>query len=187
MLPLEKLAKALDGEPESMLGRPCVFNLIGLGEVDCTTSDQMEHDVLAALDDKVLLELARLALGGPVVDGDRVSVRDRAGDCRALACAQAMRFGEGFEEVQGYFTVNHYFFEGAVGEGGVQANLLLGEVVGDFLPDVPGDYEAVGMTGDQIHSVNAQEIDQYGGIRHDDNCLPLPAHSLALLRTRSFS
>ena len=51
--------------------------------------------------------------------------------------------------------------------GGRESLLLIGIPVGYLIGDVIGDDEGVGVPGNQIHPVDAQEVHQHRRIRHN--------------------
>ncbi len=146
----------------------------------------MKNDVLAPKNYEVSFQLPRLPRSRTVINGNRVVVGDGQCDRRAFTRSQAPRFAERPEESQCDVARYRHLLENPGSKSNFQPSLLFRIVLGDLLDHVIGDHEAMRMARDQIHSVDAQKIDEHGGIRDNDNRLTAFAHWYASLRACSF-
>lgn len=170
-----------------MVSSPRFLNSIRFSEIYLSRTNVMNDDVLASENNEVSLQFPRLPRCRTIINGNCVVVGNGQRDRRAFTRTQAPCFAEHPKKCECFVTRHRHQLENPGGKSNFQASLLFRVVFGDFLDDVICDHEAMRMARDQVHPVDAQKIDEYGGIRDNDNRLTDFAHRYASLRACRFS
>src|ERR1700761_3023381 len=149
--------------------RPRVFNNVSRGNVKPAGSDEGEHHIDWFHNLHLFAYLANFPLHSPIViNGDGILSVDRNGERGTLSCAESFSGTQSQKEL-------HFF--GIDDRTGVQKPRCYGTLIASSLFGVSARDLHVYMVGGkkplwvetyEVHSINAEEIDENGCIRHDD-------------------
>ena len=173
-----EISEAFQPEPESVPGRQFVLDAVRLDNVEQTLADHGDHEVPCRKEAQRPIGTPSLYRRSAVVNCQYVPPVYRHCDGRALSCSQASRCRQRSEESDLLGPRDTLLGKRARVDGGRESLLLIGIPVGYLVSDVIGDDELVGVPGNQIHPVDAQEIHQHRRIRHN-HCRRRPSHETA--------
>lgn len=148
--------------------RPFVLYVIGILDAKQVLADHRYDQVLRCRDAERRSETTCQPVGDTVINGQRISTLYCDGNRGTFACAQASGGGQGGEEAEFFRGGNVNEGQGPGIERGSEASLLIGISVRYFVGDMVGGEEGMGMVGDEIDPVDAQEVDQDRGVGDDD-------------------
>ena len=156
-----EVPEAVELESESVLVRPFVLDAVRLDDVEQTFADHGDHEVPCRKNTQRSICTPRLQSRSAVVNCQYVPLMHRHGDGRALSCPKASRRRQRSEESDLLGPRDTLLGKRACVDGGCESLLLIGIPVRYLVGDVICDDERVGVPGNQIHPVDAQEVHQH--------------------------
>ena len=165
-------------EPEAVQGSPFVLDAIRLDNVEQTLADHGDHEISCRENAQRPIGTPRLYRRSVVINCQYVPPMYSHGDGRALACSEASRCRQRSEQSHLRGARDTLLGKRVRLDGGRESLLLIGVPVGHFVGDMIGDDERVRVFGNQVHSVDAEEVHEDRRIRHD-HCRRRRSHETA--------